>query len=97
MKKPLKEQMPYLWLQEYEGEGKASCGCLLGYDADGSAQFTFCSTHEAAPKMVNSLSEIQEIMESLFVGSIPKHFRHSELKRVLLIASETIKEATPSG
>ncbi len=57
---PVKEQSPYLWLQENEREGKASCGCLLGYDEDGSAQFTFCKLHEAAPYFLAACHELQD-------------------------------------
>lgn len=39
---------PMIRLQSSEESGTADCGCVLGYDDEGSAVFYQCPMHEAA-------------------------------------------------
>lgn len=52
---------PFIWLQPYEQEGDADCGCrLLRNDETESPSFTLCALHAAAPDLMTALIRIRD-------------------------------------
>ena len=54
---PTKE--PYIWLQEEEPEGTASCGCNLQNGERGPCLW-LCPMHDAAPKLVAAIKHLDK-------------------------------------
>lgn len=59
---------PDIWLQEYEAEGVADCGCRLvsgvesedGGPGEDGAAFYFCPLHAAAPALLAALERLAD-------------------------------------